>query len=171
MFRKGAGPGFDQQAFKKLFDSYYDAIKNYLFYKSGDAALAEDIAQEVFLIVWERRKGLIEQKAKSLLYTIATNQFLNHVKHQKVVLKFQQRPFSSTSIETPQFLMEKDEFQVQLEQAISALPENIRIVFLMNRIDKLTYREIAERLALSEKTIEKRMTKALRALRKITEKI
>ncbi len=171
MFKKGSNTENEQQAFQKLFDAYYDAIKNYLYYKSGNIELAEDLSQEVFLIIWDKRHSLKPEKAKSFLYTIATNLFFNHIKHQKVVLKFTQQPFSSTSIETPQFLMEESEFKKQLEMAISRLPEKIRIVFLMNRIDKLTYREIAERLGLSEKTIEKRMTKALKEVRKVAEKI
>lgn len=171
MFKKRPNNGSDRQAFQRLFDEYYDSIKNYLFYKSGNIEQAEDLTQEAFLILWEKRQALKPEKAKSFLYTIATNLFLNQVKHQKVVLKFQRQPFSSTSNETPQFLMEETEFHQQLEDAISRLPEKARVVFLMNRIDKLTYREIAERLGLSEKTIEKRMTKALKELRKVTEKI
>jgi RNA polymerase sigma-70 factor (ECF subfamily) len=171
MFTKRPNSGSDHEAFQKLFDEYYDSIKNYLFYKSGNIEQAEDLTQEVFIIIWDKRHSLKSEKIKSFLYTIATNLFLNQVKHQKVVLKFQKQPFASTSHETPQFLMEETEFKRQLENAISCLPEKARIVFLMNRIEKLTYREIAERLNLSEKTIEKRMTKALKELRKVTEKI
>lgn len=171
MFEKGKNQESEQEAFQKLFDTYYDSIKNYLFYKCGNIEQAEDLTQEAFMIIWDKRYSLKPEKAKSFLYTIATNLFLNQVKHQKVVLKFQRQPFSSTSHESPQFLMEETEFHQQLENAISRLPEKVRVVFLMNRIDKLTYREIAERLGLSEKTIEKRMTKALRELRKVNEKI
>lgn len=171
MFKKRQHTGSDQEAFQKLFDEYYNSIKNYLFYKCGNIEQAEDLTQEAFMIVWGKRDSLKPEKAKSFLYTIATNLFLNQVKHQKVVLKFQRQPFSTTSNETPQFLMEENEFHQQLENAISRLPEKARMVFLMNRIDKLTYREIAERLELSEKTIEKRMTKALKELRKVSEKI
>ena len=161
----------EREFFRQLFDTYYEALKNYLFYKSGNIELAEDLSQEAFMIIWSKRKTIKKDKAKSLLYTIATNLFLNHVKHQKVVLKFQSQSFSHISYESPQFLLESEEFQNQLEEAIARLSEKNRIVFLMNRIDKLTYREIAERLGLSEKTIEKRMTKALKEIRKVAEKI
>ena len=59
----------------------------------------------------------------------------------------------------------------RLENAIAALPDTQRDVFLMNRIEKLTYREIAERLSVSVKAIEKRMSKALKQLSKLTKKI
>ena len=61
--------------------------------------------------------------------------------------------------------MQESEFKLRLEQAISELPETQREVFLMNRIDKLTYAEIAERLGVSVKAIEKRMGKALKHMR------
>lgn len=161
----------EQQAFKGLFDTYYDSLKSYLYYKCGDINQAEDLAQEVFMVVWNKRDSIQPEKVKSYLYTIATNLFLNEVKHQKVVLKFQSQPFEHASHHTPEFLMEEDEFRRQLEKAISELPEKNREVFLMNRIEKLTYKEIAERLDLSVKAVEKRMHKALSTLRKLNEKI
>jgi RNA polymerase sigma factor (sigma-70 family) len=67
--------------------------------------------------------------------------------------------------------LEEQEFKQQLEKAISDLPEGQREVFLLNRIDKKTYREIAEMLGVSVKAIEKRMHKALKALRVLTKRI
>ncbi|MFK7922930.1 MAG: RNA polymerase sigma factor [Bacteroidia bacterium] len=157
--------------FKSLYDDYYESVRNYLYYKSGNMPLAEDLTQEAFTILWKKRNSINPEKARSYLYTIANNLFLNEVKHQKVVLRFQQRPQRSIAFESPQFIMEEDEFRQKLENAIAALPEKNRIVFLMNRIEKLTYREIAERLELSVKAVEKRMHKALLELRQISEKI
>ena len=59
--------------FKKLFDRYYDDIKNFLYYKSGDIEIAEDFTQEVFLKVWENRKNIREESVQAYLYTIASN--------------------------------------------------------------------------------------------------
>ena len=67
--------------------------------------------------------------------------------------------------------MEEEEFRKRLEEGISNLPEGQRVVFLMNRIDKKKYREIAEELNISVKAVEKRMHKALVALRKISKKV
>lgn len=86
--------------------------------------------------------------------------------HLKVRLKYaNSNEQSDRTIETPEFRMQEIEFKVRLEQAISELPETQREVFLMNRIDKLTYAEIAERLGVSVKAIEKRMGKALKHMR------
>lgn len=161
----------EKQVFKNLFDQYYEAVRNFLYYKSGDMNLAEDLTQEAFLILWKKRENINPEKAKSYLYTIANNLFLNEIKHQKVVMRFQQRPSNNTNEESPQFLMEEDEFKQILEAKISELPEKNRIVFLMNRIEKLTYKEIADRLGLSVKAVEKRMHKALLELRKLSQRI
>ena len=67
--------------------------------------------------------------------------------------------------------MEEEEFRLRLEKAIAELPEKNRVVFLMNRIDKLTYKEIADQLNLSVKAVEKRMHKALLKLRSLSAKI
>ncbi|MDX2248795.1 MAG: RNA polymerase sigma-70 factor [Bacteroidia bacterium] len=161
----------EREVFQNLFDNYYEAIRNFLYYKSGEMELAEDLTQEAFLILWKKRESINPDKAKSYLYTIANNLFLNEIKHQKVVIRFQQQPVSNTLFESPQFLMEAEEFKVKLEKAISDLPEKNRSVFLMNRVEKMTYKEIADRLSLSVKAVEKRMHKALTELRKLSDKI
>lgn len=158
-------------AFEKLFNQYYTQLRNFLYYKSGNMDLAEDLTQDAFLILWNKRESIDQGKVKSYLFTIANNLFLNDVKHKKVVMRFNQQPVSSTYTETPQHLMEQEEFLGKLEAALGALDEKNRVVFLMNRIDKLTYREIADRLELSVKAVEKRMTKALQTLREIDPRI
>jgi RNA polymerase sigma-70 factor (family 1) len=167
--QENASSGSD--TFRALFDDYYEAVRNFLYYKSGNMELAEDLTQEAFAILWKKRQSINPEKARSYLYTIANNLFLNEIKHQKVVLRFKQKPQRSQTDITPQYLMEEEEFKQKLEAAISSLPEKNRVVFLMNRIEKLTYREIAERLGLSVKAVEKRMHKALMELRHISEKI
>ncbi len=161
----------DESSFQRLFQKYYRDIRNYLYYRSGDMGLSEDLAQETFLIVWEKRDQVDPEKVRSFLYTIAGNLFLNEVKHQKVVLRFQQRPSSGVNGESPQFLMEEEEFRQELERMISGLPEKTRVVFLMNRIEKQTYQEIAEQIQISVKAVEKRMHKALTILRKLGRKV
>lgn len=161
----------DPNDFRKLFDSLYGSLRKFLYYKSGSMEQAEDLAQESFLILWKKRENIDPDKVKSYLFTIANNLFLNEVKHQKVVLRFQKQPQRETTAETPQYLMEEEEFRKKLLLAIDNLPEKHRVVFLMNRIDKLTYREIADDLGLSVKAVEKRMHKALSALREINPNI
>ena len=157
-----------EKVFETVFSTHAESLVNFLYYKSGNYAAAEDLMQDSFAKLWKECKKVPFEKAKSFLFTVANNTFLNTVKHQKVVLKFEQRGHSQLNEETPQYLMEEEEFKQKLESAIATLPEGQRTVFLMNRIDKMKYKEIAETLGLSVKAIEKRMHLALKELRKIS---
>ena len=110
-------------------------------------------------------------KAKSYLYTVANNAFLNEIAHSKVVLKHKNQVTSNTNKETPQYLLEEKEFSEKLQNAIANLTESQRTAFLMNRIDGKKYKEIAEILNISVKAVEKRISKALAELRKNIENI
>lgn len=157
--------------FDSVFMSHSEYLRNFLYYKSGDLQNAEDIMQDAFGKLWEECAKVPFEKAKSFLFTVANNMFLNQVKRKKVVLKFEQRVGSSVNVETPLYLLEEAEFEKRLRNALEALPETQREVFLMSRIDGLKYKEIAERLDISVKAVEKRMHKALVALRKISKKV
>lgn len=160
-----------EKVFQSIFVEQAERLRNFMYYKAGNLQEAEDLMQDAFGKLWENCAKIVFDKAKSFLFTVANNLFLNQVAHQKVVLKFENRGHSQQSNLTPQFLLEEAEFKKRLEDAISALPEGQRIVFLMNRIDKKKYREIAEELGISVKAVEKRMHKALVALRKISKKV
>ena len=162
----------DAEAFRSAFDLYQNGIFNFLAYKLSEVAVAEDIAQEVFIKLWENRHNLkVELSLKSYLYTIANNLALNHIRHNKVVLKFQQEWTHETQENsTPQDQFERAEFHDNLIKAIEELPEQNRIVFMMSRFDELSYKEISERLDISIKTVEGHIGKALKTLRKSLKK-
>lgn len=151
--------------FKALFDQYYTPIKNFLYYKCGDIDQSEDITQDVFMKLWDKREEVELQTVKSYLYTIANNMLLNKFRHEKVVLNFVERHQTRQEEQSPEFALEEKEFKTELENVISAMPEKQREVFLMNRIEEMTYKEIAERLELSVKAVEKRMHGALNHVR------
>lgn len=153
-----------KQEFKHIYNQYFDTIRNYIYYRSGDVELATDIAQETFIKVWEKqfnnKKGLI----KSLLYKIANELLINYYRHKKVVLESEtELQFRFTECFEPD--NELNELKQKYEIAISKVPEKQRVVFLMNKLDGLTHREIAEDLNLSVKAVEKRMGQALKTLR------
>ncbi len=160
-----------QSSFRKLYDRHSDAIRNFIYYKSGDTGFAEDAVQESYLRLWKKCADVPFKKAKSFLFAVANNLLLDKVKHQKVKLKFLSRKPVQTTNETPEFLLEEQEFKQKLEQVISELPEQQRTVFLMNRIDKMKYKEIADTLSISQKAVEKRMHKALLIIREKIGKI
>jgi RNA polymerase sigma-70 factor (ECF subfamily) len=157
-----------EPVFKDLFFAHARHVRNFLYYKGASPGESEDQLQEAFLRLWRECRKVPFDKAKSFLFTVAGNLFLDAKKHEQVVLRFaRQAQPEEYDNENPHFHLETDELQQRLETAIAQLPENQRVVFLMNRMDKLTYAEIAERLELSVKAVEKRMHLALVELRQI----
>ncbi|GGK28237.1 DNA-directed RNA polymerase sigma-70 factor [Yeosuana aromativorans] len=155
----------DDQVFESIFKSYAKDIKRYIFSKTRDAQIAEDIVQDAFVKIWEDCEKVLFDTVKNYLYTIANNLFLNIVKHNKVVHAHQQINGKTSTNESPEFLVLEEEFLIKLEKAIKDLPEIQREVFLLNRIEKKKYKDIAEELGLSVKAVEKRMHGALLVLR------
>ena len=154
----------DLKEFEYLFDQYFESIKRFLYYKTGDIETAEDLVQETFIKLWELKQTIKRDTVKSLLYTIASNLSKNHIKHQNVVFSFVNKQTTIGTTENPQQLLETKEFEIKLQNAIGTLSEANRTAFLMNRIEQLTYTEIADRLDISVKAVEKRMSIAIKFL-------
>lgn len=152
--------------FDIAFKTHANDIRNYLYYKFGNLELAEDIVQESFIKLWINCTKVTFQKSRSYLFTIATNMFIDMKRHEKVVLNFRISQPKSINHESPEYLLEEKEFMTKLQDTMASLPSKQREVFLLNRIDKKTYKEIAEILNISIKAVEKRMQKALIIIRK-----
>ena len=161
----------NETTFDKVYTKLAPSIRNFIFFKSGSKDRAYDIAQEAFIKLWQNCGKVEPQKAKSYLYTVANNLFLNEVAHQKVVFKFQKEATRGLDNQNPQFLLEEKEYGEKLQRALSQLTETQRTAFLMSRVEGKKYREIAEILGISEKAAGKRISDALEALRKSVEKI
>ena len=154
----------DEQVFSSIFKANSKTVFNYIYYKFGNEEKSHDAVQEAFLKLWENCAKVAPEKAKSYVYTVANNLYLNVIKAEKVRLKYADKTVKTTR-ETPEFLMEESEFKTKLDKALNDLPENQRITFLLNRIDCKKYKEIAEMEGVSVKAIEKRMHLALKSLR------
>lgn len=154
-----------------LYRAYATSIRNFIFFKCGDSERASDITQEAFIKLWENCKKVPSEKAKSFLYTVANNLFLNTVAHQKVVFKYAENVSERINRQTPQYLLEEKEFEEKLSAAIANLTEIQRTAFLLSRVEGKKYREIAVILNISEKAAGKRVFDALEVLRKHIENI
>jgi len=160
-----------EKRFSTFFLNHSTLLFNYLFYKSGNADLANDLVQDAFIKFWQNCAKVVPNKAKSYLFTIANNLFLNEYAKSTVILNYKNIPKKEHTNESPEFILEEKEFKLKLQKAISNLSEAQRIAFLMNRIDGKKYMEIAEILGISIKAVEKRIHNALLNLRKEIENI
>jgi RNA polymerase sigma-70 factor (ECF subfamily) len=155
----------EESIFSRIYQKWGQALFNFIRYKTKDIDQANDLVQEAFITLWDHCAEVSPEKAKSYLYTVANRKFLNQVAHLKVVQRHQSETSTGIHQESPEFLLEHQEFENKLQRAIDSLPEGQKTAFLMNRIDQMTYAEIAVALEISVKAVEKRMHLALKTLR------
>ncbi len=154
-----------REHFKKLFDEWFDPVRSYIYYRSGDAELSTDIAQETFLRLWEKQLAPEPGKEKGLLFKIAHDLFVSTYRKQQVAGRYEKQMRFSLSETVQDDSLEYNELKQRYEKALCQMPEKQRVVFLMSRAEELKYQEIAERLGLSVKAVEKRMNLALTYLK------
>jgi RNA polymerase sigma-70 factor (ECF subfamily) len=154
-----------KEILKLLYVRYFhllvlNAIK---FVSDHDEAI--EIVQDVFVRVCHDLEHLpANTDYKSYLYRSVRNSCLNYLKHKKVIENYRDK--HSEDIETENVSeLEKNELNKAVEQAINLLPENWREVFLLSRFEELKYYEIAGKLNISEKTVEKYISKSLKFLK------
>ncbi|MEP1095052.1 MAG: RNA polymerase sigma factor [Cyclobacteriaceae bacterium] len=155
-----------EKNYRDIYEIHANGIRNFMYYRCGNLQKAEDLAHETFVRLWENCKKVLIGKVRSFLFTTAHRLFLNQYEHEKVVLQFEKKTESKVEKESPEFILEEKEFKGQLETAISNLPEGQRTVFLLNKIDKMTFQEIADMQGVSISAVHKKMYKAMEKLRR-----
>ncbi len=160
-----------ESVYERLFRDLAPNLRSFLIFKFRNVERAEDMVQEAFYIMWQNCKKVSQELAKAYLYRVAQNQFIKLLDKDKVRSKYISLQDDQLDDQDPSFELEYQEMRSNLLEAIDQLPEGQREVFLMNRMDKLTYVEIAEVLGVSVKAVEKRMHKALVKLRKLCKNI
>jgi RNA polymerase sigma-70 factor (ECF subfamily) len=153
----------DKIFFSAFFKSQAQLLRNFLFFRFGDKDLADDITQEAFIKLWQNCADV--RHPKSFIYTVAKNSALNKAAYQKVVFEYaKNNPGKSTDYQSPEYILEEEEFRHKFDRAIAGLTEAQRTALLLNRIEGKKYKEIAEMLGISVKAVEKRIHGALLAL-------
>lgn len=158
----------DDASFEALFKQHYKPLHAYAAVILKDEGDAEEIVQQLFLKFWEKRELLVVQTSlKAYLYKCVYHDSLNFLKHQKVKSKYEDfiQHRMNTTYATGVDRLELTELQGQINLALNDLPEQCRTIFQMSRFEELKYREIAEALDISIKTVENQMGKALRIMR------
>ena len=154
-----------EEIFNRLFRTHAQNLHNFLYYKFGAENNSQDIVQEAFLKLWKNCQKVSPEKAKSFLFTVANNTMLNELSKKKTALAYRLEQPKGYTLESPEYLMEGNEYMDRLQNALEDLTEEQRVTFLLNRVEGKKHKEIAEMLGVSRKTVEKRIYTTLRILK------
>ena len=157
----------DESTFEQVFKSYFKSLHAYAFTIIKDETEAEEIVQQVFFRLWERADRFSFQgPLGAYLYRAVHNESLNHIKHEKVKAGYRLHVVKTMKDQSDEIMPSRNkELEHKIGQALNELPEQCRTIFQLSRFEDLKYREIAEKLDISVKTVENQMCKALRILR------
>ncbi len=149
-----------------IFKEYYETMCLTALRITKERSLAEDIVQEVFYELFRKRETVKIQSLVGYLKRSVYNRSLNKIKSHKEIFDSDDLNIElSDNSANSQDELEFQELESYLNDVIDRLPEKCRLVFILNRFEELSYKEVAERLDISVKTVENQMSKALRILR------
>jgi RNA polymerase sigma-70 factor (ECF subfamily) len=154
--------------FEQLFKEHFKGMYAYACTIVKDEMMAEEIVQQVFCKIWEKREQLdIHTSSKAYLYKSVYHDSLNYLKHKKVMAAYAMHAIrqSEKQVENASAKILAGELNEHIRIALNELPEQCRTIFQMSRFEGLKYQEIADELKLSVKTIENQMGKALKLMR------
>lgn len=156
----------NHEAFKTFFDTHYDSLLRFLISKNTKREAAKDLIQEAFVYIWEHRQNIDPEKSlRAYIYRIAYTRMLNHHRDHKKFNTDEAVPNQQTN-HTPEDMARGKDLELAIERAIEQMPEKRGTVFQLCFMEDFTYREAAETLDVSKKTIENHMGHALKDMRK-----
>jgi RNA polymerase sigma-70 factor (ECF subfamily) len=163
----------DKNSFRNIFQEYYQPLCHLSQHYLEDKDEAKEVVQDAFIKLWEIRHDLNpDSNLRNFLFTLVKNNCLNILKRRQILLKHHEKirwiemhyQYESLSRLGDDYL-EFDELKDKIDLAIRNLPDHCRIVFEMSRFEELKNREIADKLGITQKTVEAHLTKALKILR------
>jgi len=157
----------DLKAYEAIFRQYYQQLYRFAYNYLRDQVPSEEMAQEVFLYIWEKRSQIeIKTTLKTYLYSAIKNKCLNYIKYE-VPRKneLEESHLAMMMVNQPEREEDSERMRRHIDAAVNELPTKCRQIFILSRNAGLTYEEIAEELELSVKTVENQMSIALKKLR------
>lgn len=158
----------NKHEFELIFKQYYRQLCSFAFGFMKQTDDAEEIVQDVFVNLWKNKDSLhITVSLKAYLFLSVRNACLNKLKHIKIREQYKQfnQDKLNNSFDDVQKSVESDETEQAIWKAIDKMPKERRKVFVLSRFDGLSYKEIAEKLNISTKTVENQISAALKFLR------
>lgn len=160
----------DGNAYAFLFRKYWRPLYEAAFRVLLDEQRCEDIVQEVFMQLWDKRKTLqIHTSFKSYLYSIVRYRVFYELSESRCRAELFENIPDRISNETPETVVTYSETERLVMTAVERLPQRCKAVYTLSRVEELSQKEIAERLGISIKTVENQITKALRAIRVVVQ--
>jgi len=157
----------DEIAYKILYTKYYQWLCNYIFKLCENKKISEDIVQDMLMNFYVKRQKIeVQTSLKNYLFTSCHNQFLQHLRKKKIKfdhldeVKWEAIANSMNSQEN-----HRENKLKKLHKLIDELPPRCRKIFIKSKLDKIKYKDIAEDMDISVKTVENQMSKALKYLR------
>ncbi|OAB81856.1 RNA polymerase sigma factor [Cochleicola gelatinilyticus] len=154
-----------EENYRKVYEQHGQSLLDFLTYKYGSEYHPKDTLQDIFITLWKNCSKVPIEKVRSYLFTLANNHTLNKIKHRKVVLAYQKIQQKEYSNESPEFLLEQEEFLKRYQTALGRLNEEQRVAFLLNKAEGKKHKEIAALLGVTRKVVEYRIYSAYKQLK------
>lgn len=160
----------DAKAFEGLFKLYYTRLTLFANRFVNNVPVAEEIVSDVFAMIWEKADTItLTTSLSAYLFKTVQNRCFNYLKHQKVenlyVNYLERHNLVDEVVNNAEARYLEKETAAQIKQALENLPDKCREIFVMSRFDHLKYKEIADKLEISPKTVERQISIALQKLR------
>ncbi len=162
----------DEKAFQKLFKRYYSRLYYYSFSFVKTKEIAEEAVMDIFFAIWEKRKALLISNFAFYIYASVKYKSLEYKKKKKVIFDELETVSNNSSINEhdPEQKMIFAEFENRIDSLVNQLPPQRKLVFMLNRVDGLKYKEISQLLEISLRTVEKHMYDAVFQLKDLLSK-
>lgn len=158
----------DHLAFRTFFEAHHKRLYFYLISKKIREEVAEDIVQQAFIWIWEHRSEIDTSKSiRSYLFRIGYTRLLNHIRDTKKLVDDSNLDLEHSNHELADSEIINLELKIAIQKAIDEMPEKRKAVFELCYLQELSYKEAAEVLGVSAKTIENHIGLALKQLREL----
>lgn len=164
----------DQKALELLFAIYFPRLNDFASKVVKDDVISQDIVQEVFVKIWEKRSEFETINLEAFLFRLVRNRCIDYIKHLKVInnrmLEIQinskyEELYRIDFVGDEPYVLIEQELKQKIERTIDSLPERCREVFILSRINGLKNKEIAQKLDINIKNVERHLSRALQAFR------
>jgi len=164
----------DQKGLEQLFTIYFARLNDFARNVVKDEFISQEIVLDVFFKVWEKRLVIERINIEAYLFRLVRNRCIDHIKHLKVVNNRMLKIELATKLEelyridfigNEPYILIQEELKAQIEKTINRLPERCREVFILSRMNGLKNKEVAEKLNISIKNVERHLNRAMKSFR------